>query len=236
VNNMPTVTVNSPSVCAGSSVNLAASGAQSYSWNTSATTSVIVVSPVSTTVYTVTGSNGACSQIKTTTVTAIALPMVSMLASSQTVCIGGAVISLSGTPAGGAFSGTGVTGSTFVPPSSPGNYVVNYNYTDPNTTCSNSNSLAITVSDCTGIEANEKDNSATLYPNPNAGKFILEIGQTGNYVLEIYNALGQNVLKQTLTEEKVVVDLGDSANGIYIVKIKLDQHRTITKKIVVSRN
>jgi hypothetical protein len=236
VNNMPTVTVNSPSVCAGSSVNLAASGAQSYSWNTSATTSVIVVSPVSTTVYTVTGSNGACSQIKTATVTAIALPTVSMLASSQTVCVGGAVISLSGTPAGGAFSGTGVTGSTFVPPSSPGNYVVNYNYTDPNTTCSNSNSLAITVSDCTGIEVNEKDNNPTLYPNPNAGKFVLEIGQTGNCVLEIYNALGQKVLKQSLTEEKVVVDLGDNANGIYIVKITLDQHRTITKKIVVSRN
>jgi hypothetical protein len=236
VNNMPTVTVNSGSVCAGNPIILTASTALSYSWSTSATTNTISVSPMVTTVYTVTGSNGACIQIKTATVTALALPTVSMLASSQTVCTGGAVISLSGTPSGGVFTGTGVTGSTFIPPSNPGNYVVSYNYTDPNTTCSNSNTLSITVSDCTGLDEIAKNSNATVYPNPNAGKFILEVGNVGNYVLEIYNALGQKVLKQNLSEEKMVIDLGENANGIYIVKINLDQNRTITKKIVVSRN
>lgn len=47
-------------VCNGSSVTLTGNGATSYTWNTTATTTSISVSPTATTVYTVSGSTGSC--------------------------------------------------------------------------------------------------------------------------------------------------------------------------------
>lgn len=70
VNTLPTVlaTTNNTSICTGQTATLTASGATSYTWNTSATTTAIAVSPNVTTTYTVngTGANG-CSN--TTTIT-----------------------------------------------------------------------------------------------------------------------------------------------------------------------
>jgi hypothetical protein len=59
---------NSPSlICVGGSATLTASGASSYVWSTTATTSAIAVTPTVTTTYTVTGTSNGCS--KTVTVT-----------------------------------------------------------------------------------------------------------------------------------------------------------------------
>ncbi len=69
VNAMPTVTVNSPSICAGTSATLTAAGATAYLWSTSATTGTITVTPSATTSYTVTGTSNGCSNSATSTVT-----------------------------------------------------------------------------------------------------------------------------------------------------------------------
>jgi hypothetical protein len=65
VNPTPTVTIVSSStmICAGQSVGLTASGANTYTWNTSATGATITDSPTMTTTYTVTGedANGCIS-------------------------------------------------------------------------------------------------------------------------------------------------------------------------------
>lgn len=59
VNITPTVSVSTdnPLICAGSTVNLTANGAFTYLWNTSATGSVIAISPSVTTSYTVIGTD-----------------------------------------------------------------------------------------------------------------------------------------------------------------------------------
>jgi hypothetical protein len=69
VNANPTVTaVSSLSlICNGQTASLTASGASTYSWNTSATTSVVAVSPSVTTSYTVTGTSNGCSNSATIT-------------------------------------------------------------------------------------------------------------------------------------------------------------------------
>ncbi|MDP1802038.1 MAG: LamG-like jellyroll fold domain-containing protein [Bacteroidota bacterium] len=64
VNAAPLVNISSdtPVLCVGQFAILTASGANNYVWNTSATTSSIIVAPFSTTNYTVTGTNLAgCS-------------------------------------------------------------------------------------------------------------------------------------------------------------------------------
>jgi hypothetical protein len=93
VNALPSIAiVSSPSViCSGSSSTLTASGATSYTWNTSATTNSISVSPVSTTIYTVSGKNAAgCMNTKTVSLTVNAKPTLSVT-SSGSICAGSSI-------------------------------------------------------------------------------------------------------------------------------------------------
>ena len=66
---IPTVSAvsNASLICNGQTASLTASGASTYSWNTSATTSVVAVSPSVTTSYTVTGTSNGCSNSATIT-------------------------------------------------------------------------------------------------------------------------------------------------------------------------
>jgi len=94
VNPIPSVTVSpsAPSVCAGSSVSLTASGATTYSWlPTTALSSATVAnpnaSPSSTTTYTVTGTTNGCSGTATVVTTVVATPTVTA-SGTATICAG----------------------------------------------------------------------------------------------------------------------------------------------------
>ncbi len=68
VNNLPTVIAisNTSLICSGQSASLTASGATTYTWDNTANTTVIVVSPTITTTYTVNGTNAnGCSNVTT---------------------------------------------------------------------------------------------------------------------------------------------------------------------------
>ncbi|MBO0933878.1 Ig-like domain-containing protein [Fibrella aquatilis] len=93
-----TVTVNpavtavvavSPSatICAGTSATLTASGGNAFRWSTGATSAAIVVSPTSTTAYSVTVANASgCSAITQATITVN--PAVTATLSNTTICNG----------------------------------------------------------------------------------------------------------------------------------------------------
>jgi subtilisin family serine protease len=87
----PTVTVNNQTICPGGSATLIATGATTYSWNTGATSSSIVVNPTVNTNYTVTGFNGSCSNTKTVSVTIGTGISPNISASTNTLCSGGTV-------------------------------------------------------------------------------------------------------------------------------------------------
>jgi len=109
VNNLPTVVATSTAVCQGSSATITASGANTYSWNTGATTAGLTINPVTaTTTYTVTGTNTAttCSNTATGTITMNARPTVT--ATSTTVCQGSSAT----ITAGGASTYVWNTGAT----------------------------------------------------------------------------------------------------------------------------
>lgn len=108
-NTTVTLTSSSTSLCAGSSLTLSASGATSYSWTSGETTASITKNPTSTTVYTVTGYNGNCSQTKTVSVTVYALPNVVVAVSQNTMGCAGFNVVLT---ASGATSYTWDTGAT----------------------------------------------------------------------------------------------------------------------------
>ncbi len=87
VNALPLVSANAPSVCAGGTTTLTATGAATYTWNTAQAASSITVSPTANTVYTVTGTDGnGCVNSFTTQVTMSAAPV--MTVNSSTICSG----------------------------------------------------------------------------------------------------------------------------------------------------
>ncbi len=89
VNSLPTITVNSPSICAGDVATLTASGATTYTWSAGATAiglNTAGASPANTTTYTVTGSNIGCSATAISTVTVNPIPVITV--NSPTICGG----------------------------------------------------------------------------------------------------------------------------------------------------
>src|SRR5438105_5393513 len=93
--------------------------------------------------YSYTDANG-CSASANTSVTVNPLPVVT-ISPVAAMCINASAVTLSGSPAGGSFSGTGVTGNNFDPSvSGAGTFLITYSYTDANG-CSASASTNITV-------------------------------------------------------------------------------------------
>ena len=87
----PTVSVNSASVCQLGTATLIASGANSFSWSTGATSNSItpsIPSWQSLAVYTVTGFTNGCKNSQTATVTAFNYPLINATSTSTAICIG----------------------------------------------------------------------------------------------------------------------------------------------------
>ena len=99
--------------------------------------------------YTFTNENG-CTSSDIQGVTVNPLPAVSFSGLAASYCSQAQPVNLVGSPAGGTFSGPGISGNTFNPSvaGEGGPYTITYSYTDPNG-CSNSYSANVTVTNCT---------------------------------------------------------------------------------------
>lgn len=149
-----TVAVNAASsvICQGDSTLLFANGdVIGYTWNPTTslvnyTDSIVSVFPTTTTTYTVTGygSNG-CTATAAVQITVNPLPLVSLGAFNDACANGGPVTLTGGSPAGGAYSGSFVSGGTFFPSlSGVGTFAIRYSITSP-TGCTNSATSFLTV-------------------------------------------------------------------------------------------
>jgi len=130
---------SSSGICPGDSSVLTSSGAITYSWSPSSglnTTSgsSVVARPSSTTTYTVTGTNNAgCQAANQVTISVLTPPSVT-ISTLTSKCINSPSFTLSGgTPGGGTYSGTGVSGGVFNPSiAGTGTHVISYTYTAAN--------------------------------------------------------------------------------------------------------
>jgi hypothetical protein len=223
VNNYPTLffVTASTVVCSGQTATLAAGGASTYTWDTGANTSSITPTPTVNTTYTVTGANGLCTSSLTTSVSVNPLPIVNLTANTYSSCLNGANIGLNGSPSGGAYSGTNVTGVIFTPGAVAGTFTPTYAYTNTVTGCSKTASISIIVSPCAGITANT-NNSNTLkaYPNPNSGVFTIEFANGAEKTVQISDLTGRIVLEFATVEDAFNVNITALANGVYYVKVQ----------------
>lgn len=128
------------SACSGSSVSLTASGATSYTWSTGAVSNSIVVSPASTTVYTLTGSNGGCASAITKTITVGSSPTVS-INGPGTTCAGSPVVITASGAGTYTWSNSASSASISVSPTVTTSYTV----TGTSSGCSGTSAKTITV-------------------------------------------------------------------------------------------
>ncbi len=141
-NPTPTITANNATICSGSYAVINAGGATAYTWNPGALTGATqTLSPALTTIYTITGSNGNASAVKTITVNVNTGPVIT--ANDANICKGGSVvISASGaanyTWSPGALSGPTQTLNPAI--------TTAYTITGSNGTCSSSKILTVNVS------------------------------------------------------------------------------------------
>ena len=230
----PSISVNSATICAGSTATLAASGVTTYTWSTTSNSSTIFVNPTSTTVYTVNGNLTGCATLASQQVTVAvnALPIVSLASIASPICVNDAAVTLSGSPVGGVYSGTGVSGSSFNPSvSGAGTFTTSYNYTDGNG-CSASANQVVNVSLCTGIfELN--DNTVSVYPNPTNDMINITMdAELVNYAtIELYDAIGKLVVSEKAKQTTTKVSLSNYANGMYTIRIVAEGKQSIIKVV-----
>jgi len=146
VNTPPNVTINAPNttICQGSSVNMVASGANSYTWDNGLGSGPSkTVSPVNTTTYEVTGSAGqGCSNTESITITVIPQPSINATATETSICNGdNTTINASGGDSYIWDNGIGAGASHLVSPSQTTSYTV----TGTVGTCSNTSTVTIIV-------------------------------------------------------------------------------------------
>jgi hypothetical protein len=146
-----------------------------------------------------------------------------MAASSNTACTsatGGVPVNLTGSPSGGTFVGTGVSGSSFLPPATAGTYTVNYSYTDPVTGCSNYANTNIVVNVCTGIN----NTSVALfgiqvYPNPVTDFLTIENNTSEVLSVNVYDVSGKLIISKSLNQPIESIDVSQLAKGTYLVEL-----------------
>lgn len=169
----PTVTINSASVCAGSSVVIVPGGADTYtiSGNT------FTVSPLTTTSYTLYGTNntGGCQSSAVSTITAIAPPVIFANATHTSICAGDST-TLYGSGANTYTWTNGIVNSATIAPASSNIYFVAGTNTLNGCKSISSASVSITVNAlptvivsgnsafiCTGESATLTAGGATTY-------------------------------------------------------------------------
>lgn len=233
ITNSVTIVANTPTVmamtsnsvvCAGSSATLTAMGATNYTWSTGNNGITEVVTPTGNTNYTLTGEANGCSATTTVAVTVNNLPTVSATASSTLLCSNfGESAVLTASTAATSYTWTdgtttANTATTTVTPSVGTTYTLTVN--DGN--CSATTTIFIDAQICGGINnAQASTTGINVYPNPTNSILNITISSelSGNASIEVYDAVGKLVIKESLSSETTTINTSKLTDGIYVFKV-----------------
>ena len=172
-----------------------------------------------------TGANAGDGQVIITSLCTTSQPAAAIAAFTQdSICVNDPAITLtSGTPVGGTYSGTGVSGSTFNPTTAGvGTHYVVYSNTD---SCSvtTMDSTMIVVQPCgVGIDENSSLSGVKIFPNPTSGLVTINLGNhNGTVNYSVSTVEGKIVSsKNNVNTTNINIDLTNESNGVYILKIE----------------
>ena len=219
VNNSPTITASSGTICSGQTYSIIASGAPTLTFSSGSSN----VTPTITSSYTVSGTNTVgCVGSAISNVTVFSNPAITAISTSTNyLCLGNSA----------TLTASGATSYSWNTSSTSQSIVINptvttsYTVSGTNTVGCNANTtITQSVTNCTSlIETQDFTNNFKIYPNPTSAEFFVEIlNKTSNiYDVEIVDVLGKVIMKQSNepTNNLIKFNIDKLNKGIYFVKI-----------------
>ena len=209
-------------LCLGDASNVSLNGADTYTWGGFSSSSTFSFSPVISDYWVAVGTVTAtgCTATDSVYFTVNPSPVVNFVyPGSDTVCITDGIQILSGgSPSGGTYTGTGVSGTSFDPNvAGIGNHSVTYTFTDVNG-CSSSDVSTIEVIGCSGIEQGAEV-SFIVYPNPFTNQLNFE-GVKGTIEAKLYSVWGESLYIWKVNETNPVISTFHLVPGVYFLGIR----------------
>ncbi|MCC6600710.1 MAG: choice-of-anchor J domain-containing protein [Crocinitomicaceae bacterium] len=242
VYNAPVVTFDAiPPFCSNSSPVTLTQGAPAggtYSGSGVSNNSFNPANALSGTVitYTYTDNNG-CTGSASSTVSFSDAPVVT-LSAFEDMCLTDPVIVLSGgSPSGGTYSGTAVTGGNFTPANAgTGTHTITYTYTN-NESCTASATQSLTVEVCQGISENGHIINYVTYPNPARESVYVsfETQKPAPARILLTSLEGKTVFSQFIAPTASFlqeINIAELTSGMYFIEIRTVEGSAVSKLIV----
>ncbi|MEI7801786.1 MAG: T9SS type A sorting domain-containing protein [Bacteroidota bacterium] len=153
----------------------------------------------------------------------------------DTICFNASPITLNGNPAGGVFTGFGITGTTFNPAvSSLGDQIIVYTYS-LSSACFGSDTSSIFVRNCVNSTNNLNDESAlVIYPNPVDKYLVIKNSFPGNETVTVkfFDVAGREIFSSQIKTSNQKLETRNLENGIYFCQIKSND-KIFNQKFIV---
>jgi hypothetical protein len=227
----PTLTVNSATICSGTSHTFVPSGAVTYTYSSGSA----IVSPTATTNYTISGTSSlSCVGTVTTSVLVNTLPTITAVSNTSLICVGQSASLTASGASSYTWNTTANTATIVVSPSVTTSYTVNGTGANG---CSNVTTITQNVSTCAGIDninLNKTLGGVEVYPNPASSVLNVKCSVFNGSVtkLEIVNCLGQIVLTEQISSQITQLEISQFPKGIYFMQIFEGKRIIESKKIV----
>lgn len=236
-------TATGPTTCGGSDgmIDITVSGgttAYTYSWSNANIVEDIVNEIAGTFSVVVTDANGCADTITGIVLNDPAAPVVTYSASIDTACQSTtAPFVLTGeSPAGGTYSGPGVTGGIFDPATANlGMNVITYSFTDSLTGCSATAMDSIWVDICMGTSfTSVQAIDFSVYPNPNNGAFQLMLNTNSIADVQIFDAQGKMIFAEKM-QPATTHTLNIESSGMYMITVITADGQRTSQRVVVNK-
>jgi len=200
-------------------------GATNYQWDFGSTTPSVLINPLSTTSYSVIGTNSISGCSNTASITVLVLKSPTVVISGKKEICKGESVSLT---AGGANTYLWSTSATSSVISIKPVTSVVYSVTGTNTlnSCSGNAQFKVDVFDCNSISENNLLENLSLFPNPSTGLFY--VNAQSAQAFEINDATGKLIYSGKIEAGENKIDLSNYPNGIYFLHF---EQSGLSKKI-----
>jgi hypothetical protein len=178
-------------------------------------------------------SNGACaSSTSTMAINVGSVPAITVSSSTSLICVGQSVVL---TASSSAVSYTWSTGSNSISITDTPTVTTTYtvNGTDA-LGCIGTATFTQNVSPCTGIDQTIIAlNSYDVYPNPTSSEITVSLKTFDlSTFVEVYNTLGQLIIKKAAAEKNIKLNLSELAEGVYHVRITNEGKQLYQTKVI----
>ncbi len=175
-----------------------------------------------------------CQYADTALATVNALPVVGISGLDSLYCSNDAVVTVSGSPAGGTLAGNGITGNTFEPAlAGVGTHVITYSYSDNG--CSNLEKINVTVEVCSGLDERSFLSDLKIYPNPADWELNIECRNSAKDASITFMSVEGKVLFTAPFDSAIRINTTSLPNGVYFVKVYSGENSAV-RKVLIQRN